>query len=939
MELSRTQAGETQKTVDEASQGLLEMTGQVGQKSNDLAEAYYHAASAGLGLQKSLALVKTASEGAATGHADLIDTTKLLVSLTKSGAVGVGQFGQAMGMVNAIVGAGDMTMQDLEDAFKSGIVPVAETAKLKLTDVGAALAYLADRGIPADRAAHMLIQTIGLMENQSVKGSKELAGIGMTATQMALDLQKPNGLLVAMQDLHEHLKNLSTVEQNQVLGNVFGGARSSPAVKMLLNDLDDLGVKYKMVDKGASDFQANWEATTKTAVFQAKSMHAAVNGVTTAIGMALLPAVQRFAEMMLPVIDRAASWIEKHKQLSAIVLASIGAFGALIAVISLLGLAFIALDMAATPMLLLVVAIAAVAAVFAAAAYAPERLQEMLEKLGVSAGTAKRVVDDLRTAMHDFGTDAVAVFTVLRPLIMDTLQVITDQIRLVGDLIHGRWGQLWGDVQRIASDALKAIVKFFQIQGDELRDHLGTLWNRIISNALMYWTDFKGWLGTIWADIVQEAVSSWQNLVDWFDGLPGRILNALGDAGSWLLQIGEDALTGLWNGMKSVWNTVIGWLGQLGSAAVGAVVNAAKWLYGIGQDAITGMWNGIKDVWSDVAGWLASMGGRVVNSVVNAAKWLYSTGGDAMTGMWNGIKDIWNDVAGWLASTGGRVTNAVVNALKWLYNIGQDAFTGLWNGMKFLWDTVSGWLGSTGGRVTNAVVNAAKWLYGTGEDALTGLWDGMKAVWATAAKWLGTIDTLTVKAVGTATKWLSQTGKDVVTGFWDGAKDIWGKAETWFGDFDGMIDQYFKGADTWLYDIGIAIIQGIWDGMKNKWNDVAGWLGGLGDKIGNLKGPIDKDRILLVPQGQAIIQGLQSGMQQRVPSMLSMVGQIAPQISAQMPFSTGAAAGGGGGTMAIQIDLRGAVVASDQALQQLTDKIGRSIATKILPSAGVQIRR
>lgn len=82
----------------------------------------------------------------------------------------------------------------------------------------------------------------------------------------------------------------------------------------------------------------------------------------------------------------------------------------------------------------------------------------------------------------------------------------------------------------------------------------------------------------------------------------------------------------------------------------------------------------------------------------------------------------------------------------------------------------------------------------------------------------------------------------------------------WFKGLGGKIKGAVGNLGHILYDIGRSIITGLWNGLRSAWDGVAGWLSGIGSKIKSLKGPIDKDRALLEPEGRAIMQGLALGM-------------------------------------------------------------------------------
>jgi hypothetical protein len=81
-----------------------------------------------------------------------------------------------------------------------------------------------------------------------------------------------------------------------------------------------------------------------------------------------------------------------------------------------------------------------------------------------------------------------------------------------------------------------------------------------------------------------------------------------------------------------------------------------------------------------------------------------------------------------------------------------------------------------------------------------------------------------------------------------------------------------------LYNAGVSIIQGLIDGITAKLGELWGLAGSIASGITSRKGPIEKDRKLLEPQGRAIIEGLMSGMQSALPGLESMVSSIAPSI-------------------------------------------------------------
>ena len=66
------------------------------------------------------------------------------------------------------------------------------------------------------------------------------------------------------------------------------------------------------------------------------------------------------------------------------------------------------------------------------------------------------------------------------------------------------------------------------------------------------------------------------------------------------------------------------------------------------------------------------------------------------------------------------------------------------------------------------------------------------------------------------------------------------------------------------------------------WDSVTGWVSGIGEWIAENKGPIDYDRVLLVPHGKAIMAGLAEGMETGFSDVQDDVSGMADEISDAM---------------------------------------------------------
>lgn len=296
MELLHTQANYSQRDVESLGKSVEKLAPQIGSSPKELAEGLYHIASAGIPASKAMEVLREGSMGAKLGGADLEKTLYALVSLLKSAPKDVHGAADAMAEMNAIVGQGDMKMEQLVEALSTGVIPAAKAAGLGLRDVGAAMDILTQRGIPAEVAGTRLRQTFAFMEKQSSSASKALEGIGMTQDELGEDMRKPNGLLVAVEDLKNHLdeSGKSATEQNKTLLTAFGGGRSAAAIQALVQNVGELRKQYETLPAGAEAvkrFGQAWADLQKIPAQQLAKDQQEVNVALIELGKDVLPTV------------------------------------------------------------------------------------------------------------------------------------------------------------------------------------------------------------------------------------------------------------------------------------------------------------------------------------------------------------------------------------------------------------------------------------------------------------------------------------------------------------------------------------------------------------------------------------------------------------------------------------------------------------------------
>jgi hypothetical protein len=334
MELLHTSAGIPQSAISSLSDKVLTLAGTTGQAPEALAKGLYHVASAGNGIwntSQQLDILTTAAKGANLGLASLDDTTYALTSAMASGIKGAGDPTSMMGVLSAIVGAGDMKMNDLNGALSTGILSTAATYGISIQSIGSALATLTDNGEHADEAATRLRMSIALMSSPSSMATKQLEALGLTAenakkstegmnavfaksglatTKLADDLRQPNGIGVAIKDLKTHLEaaGLSASETDAMLAKAFGGGRTDAALLTLLQNTDRIDAKFTAINGDAGNMQIKLNDLNETPNQKLREAWSSMQASLIRIGGDLLPVAASLLTTVAHDVEGISKW-------------------------------------------------------------------------------------------------------------------------------------------------------------------------------------------------------------------------------------------------------------------------------------------------------------------------------------------------------------------------------------------------------------------------------------------------------------------------------------------------------------------------------------------------------------------------------------------------------------------------------------------------------
>lgn len=178
------------------------------------------------------------------------------------------------------------------------------------------------------------------------------------------------------------------------------------------------------------------------------------------------------------------------------------------------------------------------------------------------------------------------VFTFLAPAVMPVIAAITSisapvliAAGVIGALVAAgiylwqnwetigpRLGEIWQIVQSTVSAAITGVIQWFS-----------NLWSQGTQYISSLASDIGSWFSQMASTVGTKASDMFNSVVEWFGQIPGKIQELWNQAQSFLdginlFSIGQNIVSGLWNGLKSMWSSLTNWF----SGAVGGLVDQAK---------------------------------------------------------------------------------------------------------------------------------------------------------------------------------------------------------------------------------------------------------------------------------------------------------------------------------------------------------------------------
>lgn len=278
-----------------------------------------------------------------------------------------------------------------------------------------------------------------------------------------------------------------------------------------------------------------------------------------------------------------------------------------------------------------------------------------------------------------------------------------------------------------------------------------------------------------------------------------------------------------------------------GEAAIGWVREHWETIKAVLTAAFTAIMTQAKIQWEMMQG--------VITGVLKIIKGFIDIWTGILTGdwdrFWTGIKSVYSGIWDIILA----LTKFVFETLKNFITNALDIYKNLW---QLGWDTMVNILQSAWEEVKRLVLAGVEKV----KEWIKSGWDSV-VTWTEEA-W-GKAKEKVSEGMDKILKAVQEVGEDVLNEFRLLPSRIWNA----LGNIDNL-----------LWDAGIAIMKSLLGGLKAGWDEVSGWVGSLGGKIKALKGPIEDDRVLLVDEGDAIMEGLGKGLEKGFGRIIKLLEEI-----------------------------------------------------------------
>lgn len=289
--------GITGKALDDFKASVKGVSAQTGKSQQELSEALFTVASAGLRGAEATEVLERAAKASAIGLGDTQQIAQALTGVMQAYGKSGMTAAQATDTLTAIVREGNLEAEALAPAL-GRVVGIASQLGVSFEEVGANIATFTRLGVPAEEAVVGLRGIMASFLKPTADAKNALATLGMTAEDLRNQVSE-EGLQATLASLMKSFEG-----NDEALTSVFGNVRALSAVlgtagaqgETYAAVLDNISNSTGIVDDG-------FKNVSQTSGFKFQQTLNSLRNAGIELGNALLPLITKIATFITTAIN------------------------------------------------------------------------------------------------------------------------------------------------------------------------------------------------------------------------------------------------------------------------------------------------------------------------------------------------------------------------------------------------------------------------------------------------------------------------------------------------------------------------------------------------------------------------------------------------------------------------------------------------------------